>query len=141
MYLDYTGLNNTFMTHHNSQSHYFSHGSENVQNSLTPPMTVITNSQQHQQQLPIHTNGNNEVVSSQSVSLNSSLSSVSMESTSAEVKDADELFDKIEDMICDYMREGNRHYLHCRVLRWSLENDTTRQFSAVVVINPPITKN
>ena len=140
------------MAHHNSQQNNNLHGSGHLLNLLTPPLTAPINNQQQQQQqqqqLAIHVNNNIEVTSSQSVSLpssgsslTSSGSSTSMESTSPEVKTADELFDKIEDMICDYMREPNRHYLHCRVLRWCLEDDQSRRFSAVVIINPPTANN
>jgi hypothetical protein len=57
------------------------------------------------------------------------------------VKTEDELFDKIEDMICEYMRDSRRHYLQHRVLQWYLDNDPLHQFSAVVVINPPTIKD
>jgi hypothetical protein len=132
------------MVHHNSQENKNYHGSHHVCNSQSLPSKPQINSQQQQQQ-SVSTNNNNnendmEVISSQSVSLTSSESSNSMESTSSQVKTEDELFDKIEDMICEYMRESNRHYLHCRVLRWSLDEDLSCQFSAVIVINPPITK-
>jgi len=136
------------MAHHNSQQNNNLNGSVPVWNALTPPLTApqINSQQQQQQQMPIHANNNNniEVISSQSMSLTScsSLGSsmTSIESTSPEVKTEDEFFDKIEDMLCDYMRESNRHYLHCRVLRWTLEDDLSRQFSAVVVINPPTSR-
>ena len=133
------------MAHHNSQPNNNPNGSGHVWSSLTPPLTApMNNEQQQQQQLAIHVDNNNnmEVISSQSVSFSSSGSSISSQSSrSSEEKSMDKLFDKIEDMICDYMREPKRHYLHCRVLRWRLDDDLSRQFSAVVVINPPTTKN
>jgi hypothetical protein len=111
------------------------HNSEpmHIENSLT-------NSEQ-KQPLSIDANNNNniEVPSSQATSLASSGSSIG--STSSNVRTEDGLFDKIEDMISDYMCESKRHYLHCRVLRWTLEDDPSCQFSAVIVINPPIRKN
>ena len=148
-------FNIPFMAHQNSQENNQRHGSGHVWNPLTPPSTVqVNNHQQQQQHLVIQGDDNNNIRtissqsassvslgSSQSVSLTSSGSLTSMESTSSQTKTEDEIFDKIEDMICDYMREPNRHYLHCRVLRWRLENDLSRQFSAVIVINPPTYKN
>jgi hypothetical protein len=130
------------MAHQNSQHNNNPIGSNNVWNPLTPPLTgVQNNSQQQQQQMAIHSNNSSQLISSPSVSLASWSSSTSIGSTSPEVRVEDKLFDKIEDMIRDYMRESNRHYLHCRVFRWSLDEDLSRQFSAVVVINPPTTKN
>lgn len=64
-----------------------------------------------------------------------------MWSTSTDVRTEDQLFDKIEDIISDYMLESSRHYLQCRVLRWSPDDDLSRVFTAVVVINPPTTRN
>jgi len=128
------------MAHHNSQQNNHPYASSDLWKSLTPPLTAPIHGQQ-QQQVAIHANNNNsEVTSSQSTSFTSSSSGSSMtsiESTSPQVKTEDELFDKIEDIMCEYMRESDRHYLHCRVLRWCLEDDLSRQFSAVVVINPP----
>lgn len=113
-------------------------------NSLTPPLTAPTNIQQQQLHQLVtngdNNNNNSRSISSQSMSLTSSLSSASMDSTSSEVKTQDKLFDQIEDMMCEYMREPSRHYLHCRVLRWCLDDDLSQQFSAVVVINPPTNK-
>ncbi len=78
---------------------------------------------------------------SQPTSLLSSGSSSSIGSTSSVIRREDKLFDQIEDLICEYMRESDRHYLHCRVLRWGLDDQDLprRQFSAVIVINPPVT--
>ena len=132
------------MAHQNSQQNNNPIGSNNVWNPFTPPLTGVQNNnqqQQQQQQLAIHSNNSSQLISSQPVSLASWSSSTSIGSTSPEVRVEDKLFDKIEDMICDYMRESNRHYLHCRVLRWYLDDDSSRQFSAVVIINPPTTKN
>ncbi|CAF1316606.1 unnamed protein product [Adineta steineri] len=84
---------------------------------------------------------NTDLIPSQSTSVTSLDSCTSMETRSSQEKNADELYDKIEDMICEYMRESHRHYLDCRVLRWHLDDDTSQQFSAVIVINPPTTKN
>ena len=54
---------------------------------------------------------------------------------------ADELFDSIEALICDYMREPHRHHSHYRNLQWSLEDNSSRLFTAVVVINAPTNIN
>jgi hypothetical protein len=133
------------MAHHNSQQNNNPNGPGHVWSSLTPPLTApIINQQQQQQQhqVTIHASSPNNmaVISSQPMSSwGSSITSHS--SRSSQEKSIDDLFDKIEDMICDYMRDSKRHYLHCRVLRWSIEDDLTRQFSAVVVINPPTPKS
>jgi hypothetical protein len=135
------------MAQHNSQQNDNAYASLLVWNTLTPPLTASQINSQQQQQMPIHANNNNniEVISSQPMSLMSSslssTSSLSIGSTSSQVRTEDQLFDKIEDMMCEYMREPTRHYLHCRVLRWYLENDVSHQFSAVVVINPPTSRN
>jgi hypothetical protein len=134
------------MSQYNSQQNNTPDGSGHVWPSLTPPLTTQINNQQQQQpqqqqQLGINANNNNmEVISSQPLSLPSWGSSISSQSSrNSEDKSMDELFDKIEDMICDYMRDTNRHFLHCRVLRWNLDDYPSRRFSAVVVINPPTT--
>ncbi len=137
---------NLFMTHPNDPQNNNPYGSNLVWNSHTPPLTPQLIIQQQQQQQPVHANKNNdmEVISSQSTLLISSgtSSSSSTESTSPEVKTEDELFDKIEDMICDYMRQPSRHYLHCRVLHCYLDDNLSSQFNAIIIINPPsMTRN
>ncbi|CAF1385323.1 unnamed protein product [Adineta steineri] len=137
------------MSRHNSQqnNNNNNHGSGHLWNSLTPPLTIPTNNIQHEQQLPqvIDVNNDNtddiDMNPSPSTSVASWQSCTSTETRSSQEKCADELYDQIEDLICEYMRECQRHYLHCRVLRWHLEDDTSKQFSAVIIINPPATKN
>ena len=127
------------MAHQNNNHHDILH----PRNSLTPPSTAQLNNQQ--QQLVNRANNNNSnnvgVILSQPLSLASSQSSISTAAANSQVKTEDELFDKIEDILCDYMRQPDRHYLHCRVLRWGLEEDQSRLFTAVVIINPPTIEN
>jgi hypothetical protein len=113
------------------------HSTEQINNPLTPPLTEPNNSQEHQHLL----NGSMEVLSSNPMSFSSSGSSISIDSTSPEERAADQVFDKIEDLLCEFSREPSRHHLHCRVLRWSLDDDLSRIFTAVVVINAPVTSN
>lgn len=111
-------------------------------NPLTPPLTM-NNSQQHEQQnLGTPRNNMIRVVSSQPVvPFASWASTMSQRSITIEENTADVMFDQVEQLICDYMRQPQRHYLHCRVLRWSLEENRSRIYSAVVVINPPTDTN
>ena len=95
-----------------------------VWTDLTPPLTVHTHSQP-------------SVTSTQTGSLHSSDSSISFGSTSPEDRRADKVFDKIEDLLCEMMRDPVQHHLHCRVLRWGLEEDPSKVFTAVVIVNPP----
>jgi len=148
------------MTHPNNSQNNHLYGSNLVWNSHTPPFTpqlIIQQQQQQelqqqqqqqqeQQQQSVHANNNNdmEAMSSQSTLLISSgtSSSTSTQSTSPQVKTEDELFDQIEDMICDYMRQPSRHYLHCRVLHCYLDDNSSSQFNAIIIINPPsMTRN
>ena len=64
-------------------------------------------------------------------------SSISIGSTSPEDRRADVVFDKIEDLLCEFMRDPVQQRLHCRVLRWSLEEDPLKVFTGVVFVNPP----
>ncbi|CAF3050437.1 unnamed protein product [Rotaria sp. Silwood2] len=88
-----------------------SNDTEYTWHPLTPP---LTNENSHQQQM-IHTHQTEDELT-------------------------DELFEKIEQLICDHMRQPHRNYLHCRVLRRDIEEDLSRLYSAVVVINPPTTR-
>lgn len=58
-------------------------------------------------------------------------------STAPEERRADKVFDQIEDMLREMMRDHEQHRLHCRVLQWNLEEEPTKVFNAVVVVNPP----
>ena len=130
------------MVHQNSQQNNDHHDLQQSSNSLTPSLTAQLNNQQQQANQASNNNSNNvAVILSQPLSLVSSQSSISTASTNSQVKTEDELFDKIEDILCDYMRQPDRHYLHCRVLRWGLEEDQSRLFTAVVIINPPTIEN
>ena len=130
------------MVHPNSQQNNNHRDLQQSWNSLTPPLTAQLNNQQQQANQANNINTNNvEVILSQPLSLASSQSSISTASTNLQVKTEDELYDKIEDILGDYMREPDRHYLHCRVLRWRLEEDQSRLFTAVVIINPPSIEN
>ena len=132
------------MAHHNSQQNNNTYGPGHVWNSLTPQLPPQINNQQQQQDIHATNTKNIGVISSQPISLASSVSSTSsIGSTSSQVRTEDKLFDQIEDMIRDYMRDPNRHYIHCRVLQWTLDDDDdlSEKFSAVIVINPPTSKN
>jgi hypothetical protein len=50
---------------------------------------------------------------------------------------ADDLFDSIEALICEYMREPHRHHSHYRNLQWSLHDNSSRLSTVAVVINFP----
>ena len=106
-------------------------------NSLTPPPTTDNNEQQQPQQHPIALKGNIGRTLSTLVSFPSWSSSSSVDSRTAEEKATDGLFDKIEDLIGDYMREPQRHHFDCRILRCNTGEAPPRFFNAVVVINPP----
>ncbi|CAF4779194.1 unnamed protein product, partial [Rotaria sp. Silwood2] len=103
------------MNRHHSQKdnnrHVRSNDIEHSWNPLTPP---LSNENSQQQQL-IHAHQTEDELT-------------------------DELFEKIEQLICDYMRQPHRDRLHCRVLRWGIQEDLSRLFSAVIVINPPTTR-
>ncbi|CAF2925983.1 unnamed protein product [Rotaria sp. Silwood2] len=95
-------------TQQDNNDHLRPNDTEHVWNPLTPP---LSNGNSQQQQL-IHAHQTEDEL-------------------------ADELFEKIQQLICDYMRQPHRDYLHCRVLRWSIQEDLSRLYSAVIVINPP----
>ena len=103
---------------------------------LTPPLTASTVQQSQESVTPIQNSGIH-LVSSQSVYSVTSASNQSDISTNTEETTTDELFDKIEHLIRDYMQRPLRFYLHCRILRWTTEQYPSRRFSAIVVINPP----
>ena len=109
-------------------------------NPSTPSPTV-DNSGSNQQQQPeprsIPPKDNIGRTLSTLVSFRSWSSSTSVDSRTPEEKATDGLFDQIEDLIVDYMREPQRHHFDCRILRCSTSEDRPRFFNAVVVINPP----
>jgi hypothetical protein len=124
--------------HHSQQKCNTNYDSNHSQNIFTPLLTPQVHSQQ---QSIIDMNANNiETRLSQAASLVSLDSTSSIGSTSSAVRKEDKVFDQIEDIISDYMRDSDRHFLQCRVLRWYMDEDRSRQFTAIVVINPPITK-
>lgn len=59
-------------------------------------------------------------------------------STCSQTRQEDQIFDQIEDILCDYMRDSTRHYLQYRILRWAHDDDRSKVFTAIVVINPPM---
>ena len=141
------------MAHNNNSQQnnrvYYSTG--RVCTSLTPPLSAQVNNLEQQQQPPsqlvVHRN-EHDIAGNRSTqtrfmasfpsasSLSSPISPV--DARSEEERTTDALFDKIEDMLCAFMRNPRQHYLHCRVLQWSLDDEITQKFTAVVVINPPI---
>ena len=64
----------------------------------------------------------------------------SVDSRTADEKSEDAFYDKLEDLICDFMSDPSRHHVHCRFLQWSMPGDPTRVMDAMVVIHPPIRK-
>ena len=78
-----------------------------------------------------------DMAASQPVSLSSWNSTTSVDSRTTQERATDELFDKIEDLISEYLRDPQRHHFDYRVIRCSLGGDPQRLFHAVVVINPP----
>ena len=74
---------------------------------------------------------------SPSISTISWASLTSFGSTSADVRAADKIFDKIEDLLSKLSQDPLQYRLHCRILRWHLEQDPSFSFTAVIVVNPP----
>lgn len=58
--------------------------------------------------------------------------------TSSQTQREDKIFDRIEDILAEYMHDSSRHYLHFRLLRWTDSEDFAKIFTAVVLINPPM---
>ena len=102
-------------------------------NPLTPPPTATTDSNNNNHD----SSAINRTTVSTLVSFSSWSSSISVDSRTAEEKATDGLFDQIEDLISDYMRESQRHHFDCRILRCHTGEAKPRFFNAVVVINPP----
>ena len=152
------------MAYQNSQpNHRVYSTTGRVWTSSTPPLSTQMNYQQTTSPSPpqvvVHRNENNAVenrsssqpslamvvaaaapaaaTSSSSSTLSTPQDISPVDARSEEERAADGLFDQIEDLICEFMRHSRRHYLHCRVLRWSLDDEIRQQFTAVVVINPP----
>ena len=57
--------------------------------------------------------------------------------TRSEKQAEDELFQRIERLIRDFLNRPNRRYPYHRVLNWTLEDDPTVSYSVVVTINAP----
>lgn len=134
------------MEQHTAESNNNHHNQSNQQcQSIALVLAAHMNSQQEQQ-----TNSDNnedesdsssiQTISSQPISISSWTSSTSIGSTSTDVRVADKVFDQIEDLLSDFMRDPSQHHLHCRVLRWSPEDDASRIIHAVIVVNPPVMK-
>ncbi|CAF3766932.1 unnamed protein product [Rotaria magnacalcarata] len=115
-----------FMDQNNSQQNEFNHESTD----LTPPLTA--NNIPRQQR-----NHTVRMASSQPVPFAFWANGMSQASIDSEENATEELFDKIEQLICEYMQEPHRHYLHCRVLRWCVDDNPSSLFTSVIVINPP----
>ena len=64
----------------------------------------------------------------------------SVDSRTAEEKSEDAFYDKLENLMCDFMSDSSRHHVHCRFLQWPMPGDPTRVMDAIVVIHPPIAK-
>jgi hypothetical protein len=59
--------------------------------------------------------------------------------TRSERQAEDELFQRIERLIRDFLSRPNRRYPYHRIMEWTLPDDPTLNYCAVVIINPPIT--
>ena len=121
----------------------FNVSNENGSNLVGSP-SIIARSQEQQQEEEeeeekFETPRNNiiRIPSSQPIPFAFWSEGMSLDTINREENITNELFNKIEQLICDYMQPSQRHYLHCRILRWCLEEDQSRMFSAVIVINPP----
>lgn len=78
---------------------------------------------------------------SPAASMTSSQSSTSIGSRTEEEKAEDELFDQIEDLLGDMMRNPSPQHLPCRVFQCLLPDDPSRVLTATIVIGPAIHKN
>lgn len=105
--------------------------------TLTPPLTVMNHQGTQENPTPLQNNLDHLVTTPQAVPFANWTTNLSQRSITTEENRTDELFDKIERLIHDYMQQSRRHHLHCRVLRWNTEENPSRLFSAVIVINPP----
>ena len=59
--------------------------------------------------------------------------------TRSEKQAEDELFQRIERLIRDFLDRPNRRYPYHRIMEWTMGDEPTLNYSAVVVINPPST--
>ena len=59
--------------------------------------------------------------------------------TRSERQAEDELFQRIERLIRDFLSRPNRRYPYHRIMEWTLPDDPTLHYCAVVIINPPAT--
>ena len=57
--------------------------------------------------------------------------------TRSERQAEDDLFQRIQRMIRDFLSRPNRRYPYHRIMEWTLPNDPTLNYRAVVVIAPP----
>ena len=75
-----------------------------------------------------------------STALKSWESTTSIGSRTAEEKEEDEIFDKIEDLLGDLMNDPSAQHLPCRLFQWSLPGNPSRVLSAMVAIGQAIQK-
>ena len=59
--------------------------------------------------------------------------------TRSERQAEDELFQRIERLIRDFLSRPNRRYPYHRIMEWTLPDDPALNYCAVVIINPPST--
>ena len=57
--------------------------------------------------------------------------------TRSEKQAEDELFQRIERLIRDFLNRPNRRYPYHRILEWTLDEEPTLSYSADITINPP----
>lgn len=97
--------------------------------------------QQQPPQMDTTTQQGTDEMQLSSTALQSSESSDSIGSRTAEEKAEDELFDKIEDLLGDVMHDPSSQHQACRVFQWPLPVNPSRVLTAVIVISPAISKN
>lgn len=79
--------------------------------------------------------------SSRAGSLTTWDSSDSFYSTAPDIRRADKVFDRIEDLLTKMMDDPEQRQFHCRVLEGHLDHEQPpKKFTAVIVIAPPVPK-
>jgi hypothetical protein len=83
---------------------------------------------------------NNKTAMSDATTATSSGSSSPVDSRDTEERETDALFDEIEDLIADFMRQPHRHHAYNRYLRCFVDERESRWCHIHVTIHPPTTK-
>ena len=106
--------------------------------TFTNEFSTTSSHEQQIQQSNVVGNNTNNLVTQSSVVPGAWTPAMSVQSLAAEDESTNVLFDHIEELLCEYMRQPQHHFLHCRVLQWSPIDDQSRLFTTVIVINPPV---